>query len=689
MNDIYERIEELIDFLNTNTKLYDEGQPQIQDKEWDDKYFELQQLEKESGLILSNSPTQTISYEVVNSLSKKEHNHKMLSLDKTKSIEEVHSFLGENESIVMSKMDGLTCSLTYRNGELVSAETRGNGLIGEDILHNAKVIPSIPLKIPYKEELIIDGEIICDYYNFKEFEKEYKNPRNFASGSIRLLDSKECARRKLTFVAWDVISLMYDDNDKELSVSDKLEFLRDFKFTIVPYIKNVKNTIDDLNRSLKYIMFASEEEQYPIDGIVFKFNDCEYGRSLGETSHHFKNALAYKFYDETYTTELIDVEWTAGRTGVLTPVAYFKAIEIDGSIVERASLHNISIMNNIFGDNGPFIGQNISVFKSNMIIPQVLSAFNTSENEDFYKNKIMIKIPKMCPICGKPVVEKTNIDSTFLFCENPSCNGKLINKLNYFCGKKGLDIKGISKATLEKLIDWGWVENITDIFNLNKHRDEWIRKPGFGVKSIDKILAAIEASRECELSSFIAGLGIPLIGENVAKDLVKHFSSWDEFINAIDDNYSFYKLPNFGIEMNNSIINFDYSEAKEIVEKFIKFKDNSNETNSNLNSDLNGITFVITGKLNKFKNRDEIKKIIVSLGGKVTDSVSKNTNYLINNDANSTSSKNIKASSVYKSFSSNTPNIFNANTTTPIIPNINANIYVFLVFIPNIISPLK
>ena len=641
MNDIYERIEELIDFLNINTKLYDEGHPQIEDKEWDDKYFELQQLEKESGLILSNSPTQTISYEVVNSLGKKEHNHKMLSLDKTKSVEEVHSFLGENEYIVMSKMDGLTCSLTYRDGELVSAETRGNGLIGEDILHNAKVIPSIPLKIPYKEELIIDGEIICDYYNFKEFEKEYKNPRNFASGSIRLLDSKECSRRKLTFVAWDVISLMYDDSDKELSVSDKLEFLRDFKFTIVPYIKNVKNTIDDLNRSLKYIMFSSEEERYPIDGIVFKFNNCEYGRSLGETSHHFKNALAYKFYDETYPTELVDIEWTIGRSSVLTPIAVFKPIDIDGSTVERASLHNISVME---GLSGGFerVGDILYVLKANQIIPQVSAWEHPGEcSEEKHLN-----IPKVCPICGGETTIKMDNESKMLICTNPNCAGKLINHLDHFCGKKGLDMKGISKATLEKLIDWGWVENITNIFNLNKYRDEWIRKPGFGVKSIDKILAAIEASRECELSSFIAGLGIPLIGEKVAKDLVKHFPSWDEFINAIDNNYSFYKLPNFGIEMNNSIINFDYSEAKEIVEKFIKFKDNSNEINSNSDSDLEGLTFVVTGKLNKFKNRDEIKKIIVSLGGKVTDSVSKNTNYLINNDVNSTSSKNVKAKSL-------------------------------------------
>ena len=642
MNDIYERIEELIDFLNTNTKLYDEGHPQIEDKEWDDKYFELQQLEKESGLILSNSPTQTISYEVVNSLGKKEHNHKMLSLDKTKSVEEVHSFLGENEYIVMSKMDGLTCSLTYRDGELVSAETRGNGLIGEDILHNVKVIPSIPLKIPYKEELIIDGEIICDYCNFKKFEKEYKNPRNFASGSIRLLDSKECFRRKLTFVAWDVISLMYDNSNKELSVSDKLEFLRDFKFTIVPYIKNTKNTIDDLNRSLKYIMFSSEEEQYPIDGIVFKFNNCEYGRSLGETSHHFKNALAYKFYDETYWTRLLDIEWTMGRTGVLTPVAIFEPIDVDGSTIERASLHNCNIMFELFGFIGPYKYMDIEIYKANMIIPQVQSV----KHSELLFHKYKIYEPTVCPVCGGEVTHKTTADSVSLACTNPACPGKLINHLDHFCGKKGLDMKGISKATLEKLIDWGWVENITDIFNLNKYRDEWIRKPGFGVKSIDKILAAIEASRECELSSFIAGLGIPLIGEKVAKDLVKHFSSWDEFINAIDNNYSFYKLPNFGIEMNNSIINFDYSEAKEIVEKFIKFKDNSNEINSNSDSNLEGITFVVTGKLNKFKNRDEIKKIIVSLGGKVTDSVSKNTNYLINNDVNSTSSKNVKAKSL-------------------------------------------
>lgn len=645
MDSIYDKIRFLVRYLNECTQAYDEGNPKITDEEWDNKYFELQELEKETGLILSNSPTQTITYDIVNTLTKSEHNHKMLSLDKTKSLDEVSSFLGNQEFLAMLKMDGLTCSLTYRGGELVSAETRGNGLVGEDILHNARAIPSIPKKIPCLTELTIDGEIICTYTDFDKFSKEYKNPRNFAAGSIRLLDAKECAGRNLTFVVWDVITPMYFNNGSEFTVGQKLDYLRPFGFTIVPYVGGPAKDADgfavELDLMEDHLVCMAKKFGYPIDGLVFKFNNCAYGRSLGETGHHFKNALAYKFYDETYWTRLLDIEWTMGRTGVLTPVAIFEPIDVDGSTVERASLHNCSIMFELFGSKGPYKYMDIEIYKANMIIPQVQSVKHSEILFHDYK----IYEPTTCPVCGGEVVHRVTVDSMTLACTNPACPGKLINRLDHFCGKKGLDMKGISKATLEKLIDWGWVTDFTDIFELSIHKEEWVKKPGFGIKSVEKVLNAINTGANCELHQFIAALGIPLIGSTASKELVKHFKTWEEFIEAAEGGFAFYTLPNFGGEMHNSIVRFNYAEARLLADHYIHF--NSPEVApAPVGESLAGKTFVITGKLTHFKNRDEIKAKIEALGGKVTGSVSKNTNFLINNDVNSTSSKNMTAKSL-------------------------------------------
>ena len=646
MDSIYDKIKYLVRYLNECTKAYDEGNPKITDEEWDNKYFELQELEKETGLVLSNSPTQSISYEIVNALNKVEHSHKMLSLEKTKSIDEVSTFVGKKDFLVMCKMDGLTCSLTYRNGELVSAETRGNGLVGEDILHNARVLPSIPHKIPYMDELIIDGEIICTYTNFESFSSEYKNPRNFAAGSIRLLDSKECASRNLTFVAWDVLTPMMFDNGTEYKLSQKLNYLVPFGFTVVPYATGPAFYADDteveMDMFIEQVTQMAQGYGYPIDGAVIKFNDCAYGRSLGETTHHFKNALAYKFYDETYWSKLLDIEWTMGRTGVLTPVAIFEPIDMDGSTVSRASLHNISIMAGLFGPLGPHRGDEVEVFKANMIIPQIKSVKNICSDYEEYQ----IKIPHECPICGGMAQEWVINDSVSLICIDSNCPGKLINRLDHFCGKKGLDIKGISKATLEKLIDWGWLDDYTGIFELSRFKDEWVQKPGFGVKSVEKVLNSISAGATCELHQFIAALGIPLIGSTASKELAKHFKTWEDFVVAAEGNYPFYQLPNFGSEMYNSIVSFNYAEAKLLAEHYISFNYDKGDSAPAAGTDLSGKIFVITGKLTHFKNRDEIKTRIEALGGKVTGSVSKNTNYLINNDVNSTSSKNATAKSL-------------------------------------------
>ena len=646
MDCIYDKILFLVRYLNECTKAYDEGNPKITDEEWDNKYFELKSLEEETGLVLSNSPTQTITYEVVNALSKSEHNHKMLSLDKTKSLDEVASFIGTKEILAMLKMDGLTCSLTYQNGELVAAETRGNGLVGENILHNARVLPSIPKKIPYKGDLVIDGEIICTYTNFEKFSNDYKNPRNFAAGSIRLLDAKECARRNLTFVVWDIITPLYFDNGIEYKLNEKLNYFDAFGFTIVPYVGLPAKFVDDGDVSLEdavdHLTEYAKQLGFPIDGAVFKFNDCAYGRSLGETGHHFKNALAYKFYDETYWSKLLDIEWTMGRTGVLTPVAIFEPIDMDGSTVSRASLHNISIMAGLFGPFGPCRGDEVEVFKANMIIPQIKSVKNVCSHYEEYQ----IKIPHECPICGGMTQEWVINDSVSLICIDSNCPGKLINRLDHFCGKKGLDIKGISKATLEKLIDWGWLDDYIGIFELSRFKDEWIQKPGFGIKSVEKVLNSISAGATCELHQFIAALGIPLIGSTASKELAKHFKTWDEFVAAAEGDYPFYQLPNFGGEMHNSIVSFNYVEAKLLAEHYITFNYDMGDSTPAAGTDLSGKTFVITGKLTHFKNRDEIKARIEALGGKVTGSVSKNTNYLINNDVNSTSSKNATAKSL-------------------------------------------
>ena len=626
MNKVF--IDELVEKLNDATVFYDKGCPIMTDKEWDDMYFSLLQLELSSGYINPNSPTQKIVYKVVNQLNKVEHDHQMLSLEKTKSLDEVKNFIGNKDFLSMLKMDGLTCSLKYENGILVMAETRGDGTIGEDILHNAKVIPSIPKYISYKETLVIDGEIICSYKDFEHFKEEYKNPRNFAAGSIRLLDSQECEKRRLQFIAWDVIAGF---NDKQF-LSEKLLEISEIGFEIVPFITN--------SFEMNFLNKQAERYGYPIDGLVYKIDDFEYGKSLGQTSHQFKNAIAYKIYDETYPSKLTDIEWTMGRTGVLTPVAVFEPIDIDGSIVERASLHNINIMNEIFGDFvDPFVGQNIFVFKANMIIPQIASASNTNESTLFYKDKRFIEIPKFCPICGKPVEEVTEIDSTNLVCTNPYCEGKLINKLDHFCGKKGLDIKGMSKATIEKLIDWGWVNNIVDIMELKTHRQEWIKKQGFGIKSVDNILQGIENSKETTLEKFIASIGIPLIGNSVAKELVKNFSSYEDFRLKVDNKFDFSVLNGFADSKSNSLLNFDYSLADKVY-SYLKIE-NKNEKEKT--QDLKDYNFVVTGKLESFKNRTELQKEIEKLGGKVVGSISKKTSYLINNDKNSTSAKNMAA----------------------------------------------
>jgi len=624
------RIRELIDILNKYTKSYDEGVPQVSDLEWDNLYFELQKLEKETGIYYPDSPTQNIDFQVISSLEKVRHSHFMLSLDKTKEVNEIKNFCNSHICICMGKMDGLTCALRYENGALVAAETRGNGIIGENILHNALTVKNIPKKINYKGVLEVDGELICTYRDFKDFSGEYANPRNFAAGSIRLLDSQEANKRKLTFIAWDWINNPYE------RLGDALLELGKLGFTTVPYWDGIDLTKDNLEEIMLFIEQSCDKESLPIDGLVFKYDYVEDYKAAGQTSHHFKGGMAFKFYDEEAVSYLTDIDYDIGRTGVLTPVAVFKPIDIEGSMVSRASLSNLSIMKETFGTLNPAVGSKVWITKRNQIIPKIERA---EENLDATS---CIRLPEVCPVCGKRVeifTSDSGVES--LICPNNECPGKLAVKIQHYCDMvKGMKIKGLSRATIEKLMDNNWLNGLSDLYCLGDCADAWKRLPGFGEKSVNNILAAVEASKECELWQFISALGIPLIGVTASKELAKEFSTWANFYNSIRENFNIYILPNFGIEMDKSIKNFDYSEADYIATHYLRFKEPKEE---NKNKTLDGIIVCITGKLTQYKNRKLFQDDIEAAGGKVASSVTSKTNYLITNDTTSGSSKNVTA----------------------------------------------
>lgn len=616
---------DLIAYLNYHTKLYNEGVPELSDSQWDSHYFQLKHMEEKTGIIFPHSPTRKIQYEVKNELTKVKHNHPMLSLDKTKDWDEfINHFTAGKDVIGMLKLDGLTCSLRYKDHFLVSAETRGNGEIGEDILHNAKVIDSIPDYINYSGELVIDGEIICTEKDFEPFSNEYKNPRNFASGSIRLLDSKECEKRNLTFIAWNVVKGMEEEN----SFMGRLHNLIQLDFCVVPYTSSFDWDAKE------FLINKAKELGYPIDGLVGRYDDIAYGESLGATGHHSNAAYAFKFYDEEYETTLQDIEWTMGRTGVLTPVAIFEPIEADGTTIERASLHNISVMFNLY-DKQWHSGLSLKVFKANQIIPQISSV----EFKESSKAK-NLNPPLICPICKGETSIKDNDGVQTLWCTNPNCEGKLVNRIDHYCGKKGLEIRGLSKATIEKLIDWEYVEKLSDIYTLQNWKKDWISKPCFGEKSVSNILGAIETSKNCGLASFISAIGIPLVGRTISREICKYYATWDEFRNAVGGEWSY--LDGFGPEIEKAINNFDYTEADKIAE-MLTFEQVTEQPNDTIDLPFKDKIFVITGRLQLIQNREKLISIVEKNGGKVVSSVSSKTSVLINNDINSNSAKNKKA----------------------------------------------
>ena len=552
----------------------------------------------------------------------------MLSLDKVHSIEEIKTFKNDKALIASVKCDGLSVRLVYENGELVSANTRGDGYIGGDITEHAHYIKGIPLIIPKSGHVVIDGEVLILKKDFDS--NRFKNQRNAAAGALALLDMNEVKSRNLSFIVWDIISI--DDSDI-LTYLDKIVAAKNYDFNVVPFY--IIRNEEDIEEALEVCQRRAEERGIPCDGVVFKYDDIEYGKSLGATAHHFRDAIAWKPGIKEYETEVKDIEWTMGRTGQLTPVLIYNDIDIDGSTCNRASLHNITIMTQLMGEAFP--GQRVFIYKANEIVPQVSHAQINNP-----KMIPPIQIPTSCPYCGGDVEIRKDNDSEVLYCINPSCNGKLINRLDHFCNKKGLDIKGLSKITLEKLINYGWLNNIEDIFKLEEHKTEWANKPGFGTVSVNKILNAIESSKKSPTSKFICAIGIPLIGKVASEALAKKFGNYKTFREAINRNsQELYEIPGIGEVMIQTLLNYDFTEADSIFDKYIK--EMRPVVFISVSKKLEGKTFVITGKLKTFKNRNEIKSAIEKEGGKVTDSVSSKTNYLINNDVESTSSKNLKA----------------------------------------------
>lgn len=560
----------------------------------------------------------------------------MLSLDKVHSIEEIKSFKKDKVLIASVKCDGLSVRLVYENGELVSANTRGDGYIGGDITEHAHYIKGIPLIIPKSGHVVIDGEVVILKKDFDS--NRFKNQRNAAAGALALLDMNEVKSRNLSFIMWDIISI--DDSDI-LDYLDKIIAAKNYNFNIVPFYI-VKNS-EDIEEALKICQERAEEKGIPCDGVVFKYDDIEYGESLGATAHHFRDAIAWKPAMTTYSSRLRYIDWTMGRTGVLTPVAVFDTIKIDGSEVSRASLHNVSIMKEILGDCA-YVGEPVEVYKSNLIIPQIYSAGpKYNYGEVVAKGGVSANdSPEYCPICQGEISFKEENGITRAYCENPNCSGKLINRLDHFCNKKGLDIKGLSKITLEKLINYGWLNNIEDIFKLEEYKTEWANKPGFGIVSVNKILNAIEDSKKSPTAKFICAIGIPLIGKVASEALSKKFGSYEKFREAVNNNsQELYEIAGIGEVMIQTLLDYDFTEADSIFKKYII--EMRPVVSISVSNKLEGKTFVITGKLKTFKNRNEIKATIEKEGGKVTDSVSSKTDYLINNDVDSTSSKNLKA----------------------------------------------
>lgn len=631
MEDKITRMKELINILNKASELYyQKNTIMMTDYEYDHLYDELVELEKETNMTLSNSPTINVEPEISSSLKQVEHPSPMLSLAKTKKVSELENFLGNKEGLLSWKLDGLTIVLTYEDGKLISGVTRGTGIIGELVTENVKQFKNVPLTIPYKGRLVLRGEAIIKYSDFNRMNEElgdgssqYKNPRNLCSGSVRQLDSSITAKRCVNCI---IFALIESSTNISNLKSECFDWLKNQGFEVVEHYKVTKNTVKE-----QVLMFKEKVKEYdiPSDGLVITYDDIAYGNSLGTTAKFPKHSLAFKWKDETVATTLRKVDWLVSRTGLINPVAVFDPVELEGTIVSRASVHNVSILEGLkLG-----IGDTIMVYKANMIIPQIASNSTQSGN---------LEIPDRCPVCGSKASIISNSDVKYLYCMNDFCKAKLIKRLSLFVSRNAMNIDGISDMILNKLITEKIVNNYKDLYHLDRYKDKIIAFDGFGEKSYNNMINSIEKSRHVKLANFIYALGIPDIGFSRAKLICNHF------------NNDFNKISNLTYEELSNISGVGDVIAKEWIDTFsnpdfieelkeLKEEIDIPKASTNSNKDLDGLTFVITGSLNKFTNRDTMIEFIEEHGGKVVTSISSKVNYLINNDITSTSTKNNKA----------------------------------------------
>ena len=623
---------ELVELLNRARRSYEQKNTEIMSNyEYDKLYDELQELEEKLGTRMANSPTVNVGYEVLSELPKERHERPMLSLDKTKDVERLKEFLGGQKALISWKLDGLTVVLTYQNGELVKAVTRGNGVIGEVITNNAKVFKNVPLKIPYQGELTLRGEAIITYSEFEKINSQiedvdakYKNPRNLCSGSVRQLNNEITAKRHVRFYAFSLVKA--DGVDFENSRQKQMEWLKDQGFEVVEYRVVTGAELDD---AMEYFATRIEQNDFPSDGLVALYDDIAYGESLGRTAKFPRNAFAFKWADEMVETTLEQIEWSPSRTGLINPVAIFTPVELEGSTVSRASVHNISIMRKL--ELG--IGDRIRVYKANMIIPQIGENLTKSGVKD---------IPSICPACGgKTVIEKVN-DVEALYCRNPECPAKAIKGFTLFVSRDAMNIDGLSEATLEKFIARGFIHDFGDIFEIGKHRDEIVEMDGFGEKSFENLMTSLDKAKETTLAKVIYSLGIANIGLANAKVICRHFDDDLEKIRHADKE-EISSIDTIGPVIAGSLTDYfsneDNNRKLDHLMSHLTVK-KEEKTGEQIFRNMN---FVITGSVEHFANRAQAKEFIESLGGKVTGSVTSKTNYLINNDTTSNSSKNKKA----------------------------------------------
>ena len=596
---------------------------------------------RRNSIVLSNSPTQNVGAIVLDSIQKVTHKSPMLSLAKCHSAEEVEQFAKGHTLVASVKLDGLTCRLIYKNGELVRAESRGNGTIGNIITDHVRQFLNIPLHINKEGTYIIDGEALIKTDDFEELNKngEYKTPRNLASGTLSSLDTSVVKNRKLRWYAWEVVeSSKYPE-----SFASSLMEANDLGFEAVPFA-NLSWAELNIQEAIDFFLDEAKKENLPQDGVVFKYEDVAYGKSLGSTSHHFNNGIAFKVYNDSVETTLRNIEWSSGKTGILTPVAIFDTVDIEGSEVSRASLHNISVMKEIMGR--PWIGQHIGTYKANLIIP----AIRWAEEDNDGLQKDYLDIPDKCPICGQSTKIVKENDSEVLVCTNDDCKGKLLGKLKHAVGRDALNIDGLSESTIEKFINLGWLKSIKDIYHLSGYEKEMRSLDGFGKRSVEKILNAIEKSRNTSLERFLYSLSIQLLGESASKMISEAVDyDFNTFIDemTISGAEYFRYLPGIGDSLISSLNTYWKSHYSGILQLANEFTfEKPNLILDEIPNTLQGKTFVVTGSVNHYKNRDELKADIVAHGGTVVGSVSSKTSYLINNDINSTSSKNQKAKSL-------------------------------------------